>query len=134
MRVVLIVAAMLTAMLALAAPASAHVTVSAPGATSGGSDEVITFRVPTESDTASTTGLWVQLPVDAPIAGVLVRPIPGWTHTQQTVKLDLAAVRAPVAKTPASDSQTGAVILAGIAVAVSVAAGALAFVRRRVSP
>ena len=133
MRVVLIVAAMLTAMLALAAPASAHVTVSAPGATSGGSDEVIRFRAPTESDTAST-GLRVQLPVDAPIAGVLVRPIPGWTHTQQTVKLDLAAVRAPVAKTPASDSQTGAVILAGIAVAVSVAAGALAFVRRRVSP
>src|SRR6266496_3567406 len=74
MRLAIAVSAMLAAMLALAAPASAHVTVSAPGAACGGSDAVITFRVPTESDTASTTG-------------VLVRPIPGWTHMQKTVKL-----------------------------------------------
>ena len=87
MRLAIAVSAMLAAMLALAAPASAHVTVSAPGAARGGSDAVITFRVPTESDTASTTGLQVQLPTDTPIAGVLVRPIPGWTHTQKTVKL-----------------------------------------------
>src|SRR6266487_618067 len=87
MRLVIAVSAMFIAMLALAAPASAHVTISALGATRGGSDAVITFRVPTESDTASTTGLQVQLPTDTPIAGVLVRPIPGWTHTQKTVKL-----------------------------------------------
>src|SRR6266496_3567413 len=74
MRLAIAVSAMLAAMLALAAPASAHVTVSAPGAARGGSDAVITFRVPTECDTASTTGLQV-------------RPIPGWTHTQKTVKL-----------------------------------------------
>jgi periplasmic copper chaperone A len=87
MRLVIAVSAMFIAMLALAAPASAHVTISAPGATRGGSDAVITFRVPTESDTASTTGLQVRLPTDTPIAGVLVQPIPGWTHTQKTVKL-----------------------------------------------
>jgi len=87
MRLAIAVSAMLVAMLALAAPASAHVTVSAPGAARGGSDAVITFRVPTESDTASTTGLQVRLPTDTPIAGVLVRPIPGWTHTEKTVKL-----------------------------------------------
>ncbi len=87
MRLAIAVSAMLAAMLALAAPASAHVTVSAPGAARGGSDAMITFRVPTESDTASTTGLQVRLPTDTPIAGVLVRPIPGWTHTQKTVKL-----------------------------------------------
>jgi hypothetical protein len=39
-----------------AGAASAHVTVSAVGATSGGSDQIITFRAPTESATASTIG------------------------------------------------------------------------------
>ena len=59
--------------------ADAHVTVSAPGAVQGGSDTVITFRVPTESDTASTTGLKVRLPTSTPLLGVLVQPVPGWT-------------------------------------------------------
>jgi uncharacterized protein YcnI len=218
MRLAIAVSTMFVAMLALAAPAFAHVTVSAPGAARGGSDAVITFRVPTESDTASTTGLQVQLPTDTPIAGVLVRPIPGWTHTEKTVKLakpistddgditeavaeidwtataggvkpgefgefvvmagqlpdapqltfkavqiysdgsrtswtevpapgstaepehpapslELAAASAaPVAKSSASSSQTGAVILASVALAVAVASGGLTFVRRRVSP
>jgi uncharacterized protein len=71
----------------LAGPASAHVTVSASEAAPGASDVVITFRVPTESDTASTTGLAVQLPTDTPIASVLVAPHPGWTDTVQTVNL-----------------------------------------------
>jgi periplasmic copper chaperone A len=218
MRLAIAVSALFVAMVALAAPAFAHVTVSSPGATRGGSDAVVTFRVPTESDTASTTGLQVRLPTDTPIAGVLVRPIPGWTHTEQTVKLakpistddgditqavaeidwtataggikpgefgefvvmagqlpdtarltfkavqiysdgsrtswtevpapgstaepehaapslDLAAAStAPVANSSASGSQTGAVILASVALAVAVASGALTLVRRRVSP
>ncbi len=67
--------------------ASAHVTVSAPGAVQGGSDQIITFRVPTESDTASTTALKVQLPTDTPIASVLVQPVPGWSFTETTTKL-----------------------------------------------
>ena len=75
------------AAIALAGPASAHVTVSAPGATRGGSDTIITFRVPTESATASTTGLKVQFPTDTPIASVLVQPQPGWTFTSKTAKL-----------------------------------------------
>jgi periplasmic copper chaperone A len=66
-------------LLASLSPAAAHVTVSAPGAVRGGSDTVITFRVPTESDTASTTGLRVRLPTSTPLLGVLVRPVPGWT-------------------------------------------------------
>jgi uncharacterized protein YcnI len=70
-----------------AGAASAHVTVSADGATSGGSDQIITFRAPTESDTASTTGLKVQLPTDTPIASVLVQPIAGWTSKETSVKL-----------------------------------------------
>ncbi len=71
---------------ALAANASAHVTVSAPGATRGGSDQEITFRVPVEKN-VDTTGLTVALPTDTPIASVLVKPVPGWTHTEQISKL-----------------------------------------------
>ena len=74
-------------MLAFAVPASAHITVSAPGATKGGLDTVITFRVPTESAKALTTGLKVQLPTSTPIADVLVQAQPGWTHVQKSVKL-----------------------------------------------
>jgi uncharacterized protein YcnI len=70
-----------------AAAASAHVTVSAVGATSGGSDQLITFRVPTESATASTVELQVKLPTNTPIASVLVAPHTGWTDTVSTVKL-----------------------------------------------
>ena len=72
---------------ASAGVASAHVTVNAPGAERGGSDQIITFRVPTESDTASTTALKVQLPIDTPIASVLVQPVPGWSFTETTTKL-----------------------------------------------
>ena len=60
--------------------ASGHVVVSAPGATQGGYS-VLTFRVPTESDTASTVGVKVQLPTDEPLASVSVQPKDGWTYT-----------------------------------------------------
>lgn len=73
--------------LLVAWPASAHVTVSAPGATAGGSDQVITFRVPTESDSASTTKVQVKFPTTTPIASVLVAPHPGWTDSVITTKL-----------------------------------------------
>ncbi len=74
------------ALLVLAGPASAHVTVSAPGATRGGSDQVITFRVPVEEH-ADTVGLRLALPTKTPIASVEVQAIAGWTHTQKTAKL-----------------------------------------------
>lgn len=77
----------IAASLVLAAPASAHVTVSGPGAAQGGY-AVLTFRVPNESDGASTTKLQVQLPPDAPITSVLVEPQPGWTYKIIKVKLD----------------------------------------------
>ena len=48
---------------------------------------MITFRVPTESASASTTGLKVQFPVATPIASVLVQPQPGWTYTAKSTKL-----------------------------------------------
>jgi uncharacterized protein len=74
------------AVFALAAPAWAHVTVSAPGATRGGSDQLITFRVPVEKN-VPTVGLTVALPTNTPITSVDVQPLPGWTHTEKTVKL-----------------------------------------------
>lgn len=63
-----------------ALPALAHVTVSSPGATQGGYG-VLTFRVPTERETASTTGVKVQLPASQPLGSVSVKPKPGWTYT-----------------------------------------------------
>jgi uncharacterized protein len=83
---VLAAGAAAAATFALAGPASAHVTVHSPGAVQGGYS-VLTFQVPTESDTASTTKLLVHFPTDAPIASVLVQPHPGWTFTTTTSKL-----------------------------------------------
>ena len=77
--------------------ASAHVVVSAPGATQGG-DTVLTFQVPTESDTASTVGVKVQLPTDAPLASVSVQPKAGWTYTvtQSTLATPISSDAGPV--------------------------------------
>ncbi|NKY85518.1 YcnI family copper-binding membrane protein [Nocardia veterana] len=58
-----------------AGTAAAHVTADAPGATQGGY-AVVTFRVPTESATASTTKLTVALPQ---VASARTEPLPGWT-------------------------------------------------------
>jgi uncharacterized protein YcnI len=82
-RLALLVAVAFGALVALAAPAVAHVTVASSDATPGG-DAVVTFTVPTESDTASTTKLVASIP---PIASVAVRPVPGWTVTTKTSKL-----------------------------------------------
>jgi periplasmic copper chaperone A len=64
--------------LGIAGPAFAHVTVNPNAATQGGYGRVA-FRVPNESDTASTVKLEVNLPEDAPVASVSTMPVPGWT-------------------------------------------------------
>lgn len=69
-----------------ALPALAHVTVSSPGTAPGGYG-VLTFRVPTESDTASTTGVKVQLPASQPLGSVSVKPKAGWAYTVTRAKL-----------------------------------------------
>jgi uncharacterized protein YcnI len=73
--------------LAIAAPASAHVTVNPGTATQGGYTKV-TFRVPNETDSTDTTKLEVNLPADTPIASVSLKPLAGWTAV--TVKSKLA--------------------------------------------
>jgi uncharacterized protein len=85
-RLALLIVLALAGLLALAGPALAHVTVTAPGATAGGTDQEITFRVPVEKD-ADTVGLTIALPANTPIAGVLVAPMAGWTHTQKLTEL-----------------------------------------------
>ncbi|GIH06986.1 hypothetical protein Rhe02_50530 [Rhizocola hellebori] len=64
--------------LAIATPAAAHVTVN-PGQATQGSYARLAFRVPTESDTASTTKLEVQMPENAALESVSTQPVPGWT-------------------------------------------------------
>ena len=61
-------------------PAWAHVKVSGIDATQGG-EGVVTFRVPSESDTASTTEVLITLPSDTPFTSVDTQPKPGWTAT-----------------------------------------------------
>jgi uncharacterized protein YcnI len=72
--------------IAFAAPASAHVTVNSTDATQGGYAKVV-FRVPTESDTVSTTKVEVFLPDATPIASVATMPVPGWTAVSTKKKL-----------------------------------------------
>jgi uncharacterized protein YcnI len=59
--------------------ADAHVTVHSDEAVQGGHAEV-TFRVPSESDTASTVKVQIAFPTDTPLASVSVLPHAGWTY------------------------------------------------------
>lgn len=74
-------------MLASAGAASAHVTVHADNAAKGATDGVLTFRVPDESDGASTTKVEVFVPTDHPVLSLLVTPEAGWTAQVTTTKL-----------------------------------------------
>ena len=76
----------LAAGLVFAGSASAHVKVSGVDAVQGGSG-VITFRVPSESDTASTTGLVITFPAATPFTEVAVQPKAGWTAKVTTKPL-----------------------------------------------
>jgi uncharacterized protein YcnI len=83
-----VVAALTTAgVLTAASAAFAHVTVHPESYAKGATDGVLTFRVPNEEDTASTTKVQVFLPTDHPVLGVLVTPQEGWTAQVTTTKL-----------------------------------------------
>ncbi|MFJ1606763.1 YcnI family protein [Streptomyces sp. NPDC088253] len=83
-----LVAALTTAgVLTAAGAAFAHVTVHPETYAKGATDGVLTFRVPNEEDTASTTKVQVFLPTDHPVLGVLVTPQEGWTAQVTTTKL-----------------------------------------------
>lgn len=92
-RIAVLLAATTAFVFVAAGAASAHVSVVAPEAVAGGVGE-ITFSVPTESATASTVAVSVQLPTKTPLATVSIKPVPGWTaktkttHLAQPVKTD----------------------------------------------
>jgi uncharacterized protein len=75
---------------AFAAPAWAHVTVSPDEATAG-SFTTLVFKVPNESDSATTTKVEVTFPTDPAIADASVQPVPGWT-----VAVNKTALETPV--------------------------------------
>ena len=85
--VVLALLVALAAAVAGAGVASAHVTVSSADAVPGGFGK-LTFRVPNESDTASTVVLRIQIPEEAALASLSVQPVPGWTVTTTTTDLE----------------------------------------------
>jgi uncharacterized protein len=64
----------------VAAPAWAHVEIH-PGSAAKGSFEILSFSVPNESESASTTSFAVEFPTTTPIAFVSIQPKPGWTYT-----------------------------------------------------
>ncbi|NNN34498.1 YcnI family protein [Streptomyces sp. S3(2020)] len=73
--------------LTAAGAASAHVTVHPQSYAKGATDGTLTFRVPNEEDTASTTEVRIFLPTDHPLLGVLVAPRDGWTAKVTDTKL-----------------------------------------------
>ncbi|WP_328872479.1 YcnI family protein [Streptomyces sp. NBC_00287] len=77
-----------TAVLALSAPAFAHVTVQPEGEAAKGGYAVVDFRVPNESDKASTVKLEVSFPMDTPLASAMPEPIAGWTAKVTKAELD----------------------------------------------
>jgi uncharacterized protein YcnI len=73
------VALALGTVLALGAPlaASAHVSLDENTAEAG-SYPLLTFKVPNESETATTTSVTVSLPTDTPFVSVRTVPVSGW--------------------------------------------------------
>ncbi|MET8627618.1 YcnI family protein [Kitasatospora sp. NPDC004669] len=75
------------AVLLIAGPASAHVTVQPSSVPKNATDQTFAFRVPNEDDKNSTVKVEIDFPTDHPIPSALVAPVPGWTDTIQTTKL-----------------------------------------------
>ena len=78
------------AILVAAPMASAHVEID-PGEASQGGFAELAFRVPNEMDNANTTQVQVAMPENNPIAGVSVKPVPGWTY-----KVDMKKLSTPI--------------------------------------
>jgi len=85
-RAAIVAGGAVAGVLALAGTAFAHVTVTPTSAPQGSTAE-LTFKVPNEESSAATVELQLQVPTAHPIAQFLVKPVPGWTATVQTVTL-----------------------------------------------
>lgn len=80
LRAVGTVAGALMIMVVISPMASAHVRLSSPDA-SPGANATLSFRVPSESRTASTTEVIINFPTDTPIGNARAQHLPGWTAT-----------------------------------------------------
>jgi uncharacterized protein YcnI len=89
-RAVVGVAASAALVLAGAAAAQAHVRVI-PESEASGAYPKLTFRVPTESETASTTRVSISLPTATPLVFVSAQAVDGWT-----IKIDTGKLPQPV--------------------------------------
>lgn len=85
-RMTVVGVATASAMLLLAGSALAHITVT-PDSVVAGSTDVLTFHVPNEEAHADTVKVDVQIPVNHPIAQLLVQPVPGWAVSVKTITL-----------------------------------------------
>lgn len=75
-----VVGLLATASSLVATPAGAHATAVAESPVQGGWS-IVSVRVPTESETASTVRIEVAFPLDTPVPAVRTSPLPGWTAT-----------------------------------------------------
>src|ERR671919_176234 len=84
MRKLFVVGSSVAAMLLIAAPAFAHVTVSPEEGVIGSFSRFV-VRVPTEREDASTISIQVEFP---PMAFVSFMDVPGWERTVEMQTLD----------------------------------------------
>ncbi|MFF7927514.1 YcnI family protein [Streptomyces mirabilis] len=76
-----------SAVLAVSAPAFAHVSVQPEGEAAKGGYVVVDFKVPNERDDASTNQVEVNFPTDHPLASVMPQPLDGWSVKVTKTKL-----------------------------------------------
>jgi len=74
-------------MMGMGTAAYAHIPVSSTDAARGAESAKLVFRVPTESETATTTSVSIALPTKTPFASVTPEVKPGWKITIDTQKL-----------------------------------------------
>ena len=113
LRAAAIAAASALVLVGAANSASAHVTVSSPDAKPGGYAKLV-FRVPSESDTASTTKLVVTLPKDRPFTSVGAQVKDGWKVVKTTEKLPSPVKVGDVTLTEAITTVTWTAAAAGV--------------------
>ncbi|MCX4435083.1 MULTISPECIES: YcnI family copper-binding membrane protein [Streptomyces] len=86
-RIAAAVAVAASAVLAVSAPAFAHVSVQPEGEAAKGGYAVVDFKVPNERDNASTNKVEVNFPTDHPLASVMPQPLDGWSVKVTKTKL-----------------------------------------------
>jgi uncharacterized protein YcnI len=114
-RLVIVGAAVVGGLLGLTGTAAAHV-VTTPGSATQGSVANISFQVPDEEDTATTTKVEVAFPTDHPIASVDVKALPGWhvTITHTTLATPLESDDGPVTEAVSRITWSGGAIAPGM--------------------